>query len=189
MLSAATIFVIFNTIAEGSFPDYNTGTNALSNLGAIGSPTRSLWDGQLFIVGVLGTLGMFILFRSPALKINNKSLTSIVYLLPNVGSILVALFPENFIPIVHAPAAFMVFIFGGISAVYAYRFTSAPFRYFSVLMGITALASIVATIIGAPLGFGLLERLIVYPYVIWGLAFGAYLMSLPIEIGKENVAF
>jgi hypothetical membrane protein len=36
LLSSGIIFVILNTIAESIYPNYNIGTNALSDLGAIG---------------------------------------------------------------------------------------------------------------------------------------------------------
>ena len=179
LFAGGTTFIIFNTIAEGSYQGYNIGTRALSDLGAIGSPTRFLWDGQLFATGVLGFLGMLVLFSGPALKIGNRRFTGLLYLLPNIGTVLVSLFPENFIPSMHAASAFVVFLFGGIDAVYSYRFTTSPFRYFAVLLGAFSLASIGLFSVAGEFGFGLIERMVVYPYAIWGLAFGGYLMSLP----------
>jgi hypothetical membrane protein len=177
LLASGIIFFIFNTIAEGIHPSYNVGTNALSDLGALGSSTRFLWNGQLLVSGVLSLIGMYLLFfrSSWALNIGRRKIVCILYLLPPIGTITVSLFPENYILSIHTTAAFVVFIVGAISAIYAYRFTRRPFSYFSVLLGVISLISI--PFLGLP-NFGLVERLVVYPFVIWGIAFGSYLLAL-----------
>ncbi len=184
MLFASGItFFIFNTIAEGSYPNYSVRTNALSDLGALGSPTALLWDGQLFVSGLFGFLGMYFLFFKSSWcleKIKNRwtrNLTAVLFLLPFVGTMLASLFPENFVGAIHLFGAIIVFTLGGISAIYSYRLTKAPFRYFSVVLGLTSLGS--ASLLGlySLFGFGLIERMVVYPYVIWGISFGGYLMT------------
>ncbi|MDH2901989.1 MAG: DUF998 domain-containing protein [archaeon] len=179
LVSGAIIFFFFNTIAEGLYPNYSVKTNALSDLGALGAPTRFLWDGQLFVSGVLILIGVYLLFYKStwATNIKRKNIVSVIYLLPAVGTILVSLFPENFIPAIHTVSAFITFVLGGISALYAYRLTKSPFRYFSLILGIISLAAIPFLEANRSLDFGLVERLVVYPFVIWTLAFGTYLMA------------
>jgi hypothetical membrane protein len=92
--------------------------------------------------------------------------------------LLVSLFPENSILAIHATGAFIVFVFGAISAIYSFRFTKSPFRYFSILLGMISLAALPLLADSSLLGFGGAERLVVYPYTIWALAFGAYLTAL-----------
>ena len=75
----------------------------------------------------------------------------------------------------------MAFIFAGISALYAYKFTGVPFRYLSLVLGAVTLVMIPAYII-SPHNVsgsisGMLERLIVYPYFLWLVGFGSYLAS------------
>ncbi|HXQ93411.1 MAG TPA: hypothetical protein VN739_10435, partial [Nitrososphaerales archaeon] len=65
-----------------------------------------------------------------------------------------------------------------ISAIYAYRFTKSPFRYFSITLGVISLVAIPFLGYSSLLGFGGIERLVVYPYTIWGIAFGAYLTAV-----------
>lgn len=170
-----------NTVAEAMYPNYSVRTNALSDLGALGAPTRFLWDGQLFATGVLTLAGASILFFKSSwtrkVGMKRKNIVSVIYLLPAVGTILVSLFPENYIPAVHSMSAFITFVMGGVSAMYAYRFTNSPYRYFSVALGAISLASIALLATGERVGFGLDERLVVYPFVIWVVTFGSYLMG------------
>ena len=101
-----------------------------------------------------------------------------LYLLPSMGMIIVALFPENFIPVIHDLGAFVSFIAGGMAALYTYRLTAAPFRYFSVALGVITLISTLALLAAGPLVFGLVERLVVYPLYLWEIAFGSYLTAV-----------
>ena len=180
LFAGGMIFFIFNSIAEGIYPNYNVGVNALSDLGAIGAPTRFLWDGQLFLSGILSLLGTYVLFYKSSwpdnINMKNRKPVSVIYLVPTMGSILVSLFPENFILAIHSLSAFITFITGGVSAAYAYRLTRVPFRYFSIVLGVITLVSI-PFLLDRSLGFGLVERLVVYPFVIWSIAFGSYLMA------------
>jgi hypothetical membrane protein len=178
-LAAGIIFTIFNTIAESIYPNFDVGKDALSNLGALGQNTTLLWDGQLFIASILGLLAVtLLLFRSSLSDYLQATPIRILYFLPGIGSVIVSLFPDNTVLAIHSLGAFTSFVFGAISAIYAFRFTKPPFRYFSLVLGIVSLGTI--PFLGDPsiLGFGGVERLVVYPYTIWGIAFGAYLTAL-----------
>lgn len=177
LLLAGTVNVIFNMVSEGTYPGYNLGTNALSDMGAIGSPTFLLWNGQLLVTGILSFIGVVIFLRSSALPIPNIRTAWVLYVLPPLGSIIVSLFPENSILAIHAVGAFMVFIFGGLGSIYAYRFTKSPFRYLSVLLGAVSLLAISLFGIPSVVGFGVAERLVVYSFNIWTICFAGYLMS------------
>jgi hypothetical membrane protein len=179
LISAGVVFTVFNTIAESIYPNYIVRTAPLSDLGAIGHSTTFLWNGQLFVTGILGLVGICLLvFRSSLLEYLQSTPVKILYFLPNIGTVIVSLFPENSILAIHALGAFMTFVFGAISAIYAFRFTKSPFRYFCVLLGAISLTAI--PFFGAPslLGFGGVERLVVYSNTIWAIAFGAYLTAL-----------
>lgn len=177
LFAGGLVFVIFNTIAESIYPGYNVGHDALSNLGAIGVNTRFLWDGQLFVSGLLSLIGVALFFfRSKALDISRRNVVSIFYILPTLGAITVSLFPENYNTTVHTIGAFITFVFGGIIAIYSGRFIKSPFRYFSIILGLITLISL-SQISNSALGFGEVERLVVYPVVLWELTFGTYLMQ------------
>jgi hypothetical membrane protein len=117
-------------------------------------------------------------FRSSLSEFVSGKPLKILYLLPSVGTLIVSLFPENSVLAIHTLGSFIIFVFGAISAIYAYRFTKSPFRYFSVLLGLISLVAIPLLADSSLLGYGGMERLVVYPYTIWGIAFGAYLTAM-----------
>jgi hypothetical membrane protein len=179
LLSGGIIFTLVNTIAEAVFPGYSVRTNALSDLGALGHSTTFLWDGQLFLCSVLSFSGMYLLvFRSSLAEFFESRPIRFLYLLPSVGSLIVSIFPENSVLAIHTIGALISFLFGAIIAMYTFRFTKSPFRYFSLLLGVISLIAI--PLLGDPslLGFGGMERLVVYPNILWGVAFGAYLTAV-----------
>jgi len=179
LISAGIVFTIFNTIAESIYPNYVVRTAPLSDLGAIGHSTTFLWDGQLFVSGILALTGISLLiFRSSLSEYLQSTPVRIVYFLPIIGTLIVSLFPENSILAIHSLADFLALVFAPISAIYAFRFTKEPFRYFSVLLGMISLTAIPFLADPLLLGFGGVERLVVYPFSIWGIAFGAYLTAL-----------
>jgi hypothetical membrane protein len=179
LVSSGIVFLIFNTIAEASYPGYSISTNALSDLGALGSPTQFLWNGQLLIAGSLSFIGMLSLFlkSSWSLGLGRRRLTAILFALPTTGTIIVSLFPENYIPAIHFSGALTTFILGIASVLYCYRLTTPPFRYFAIVLGMTCLVGFALLGAGPSIGFGLAERMVVYPYVIWNTCFGSYLVS------------
>jgi hypothetical membrane protein len=177
----ATMFFLLNTVAEALYPNYSIKTNALSDLGAVGAPTQYLWNGQLFVSGVFTFVGMYFLFFKsswPAKAgIKARKFVGCVYLMPAIGTIIVSLVPENTILAIHTLGAFITFVLGGIAASYSYRLTTGPIRFFSLALGAMTLVSTVFLGDSGTVGFGLVERLVVYPFVIWGVAFGGYLMA------------
>jgi hypothetical membrane protein len=100
-----------------------------------------------------------------------------------IGVVGVGTFPLTH-PAPHTLFAFTAFLAGGIAVVLSARLTAAPFRYLWTVLGTVALG---ATVLGldafrswwpmAELGEGGLERWIVYPVVLWLVAFGSYLMA------------
>jgi hypothetical membrane protein len=179
LASSGVVFMLLNTVAESIYPDYSVRTDALSVLGGTGQSTTLLWDGQLFVSGVLAALGVYLLLSRGAVpQLAKRRLVKVVYLLPPAATIVVSLVPWNTVIAVHTLAAFTTFLFGGISAIYAFRFTRPPFRFLSVILGSVALLSLPFLLQSSSyLGFGGFERLVVYPVVLWQIAFGAYWMG------------
>jgi len=172
---SGTVFFVFNTIAESIYPDYSVHTNYLSDLGATGHPTTLLWDGQLFVAGALWLLGMYFFLR----RSGRSKPTLALYLLAPVGQITVSLCPENTVLAIHTIGALAAFIFGATSAVFTYRLTRSPFRYFSPLLGAITLVSLALFASGHYLGLGVggMERMVVYPITIWLIMLGGYLTA------------
>jgi len=75
--------------------------------------------------------------------------------------------------------SFMVFFFGALSAISSYTIQKPPLNYFSVAMGVFSMAALAlfASRQYLGLGYGGMERLIAYPTLLWGIAFGGHLIS------------
>ena len=84
----------------------------------------------------------------------------------------------------------MIFIFGGLSAIAAYRIERSPMTYFSVIMGVVTLVFwsflewgflelMEGTASSSYLGLGVcgIEKMVAYPLLLWVLGFGGYLMG------------
>ncbi|MFI5421904.1 MAG: DUF998 domain-containing protein, partial [Nitrososphaerales archaeon] len=162
LFSSGLIFTIFNTIAESIYPNYNIGQNALSDLGALGQSTALLWDGQLLISGIITLLGMWLLVFRSAYNQKISKPAKILFLLPAIGVMIVSLFPENTILAIHSLGALLNFLAGGLAAIYSYKFSTSPFRYFAVLLGIVSLSAIPFLGSHPVIGFGGVERLVAY---------------------------
>jgi hypothetical membrane protein len=184
LLAGGVVFLLLNTVAEGLYSNYSVASNSLSKLGYIGASTYLLWNGQLLLAGVLLFSGMYVLFYRSQFRqgMGRASLTGILFLVLPVGAIIASLFQGNSaLSVLHDIASFMAFIFAGVSALYAYRLTGVPFRYFSLVFGAVTLVMIPVYVLSphnVPGSIsGMLERLIVYPYFLWAISFGSYLVS------------
>ena len=83
--------------------------------------------------------------------------------------------------------ALVAFIFFNIEAIASGSVVEGPLRVLSFLAGIVGLTFVVIMVIGdggnaavfGPIGHGGAERMIVYPAMLWLVAFGGYLMATP----------
>jgi hypothetical membrane protein len=192
LLAGGLVFFLFNTIAEGLYSNYSVASNSLSELGYIGASTSLLWNGQVFVTGVLVLSGMYLLFyrRHLRLQVGGSNLVAILYMLPGAGAVIASLFQGNSaLGVLHDIGSFMAFVFAGISALYAYKFTGLPFRYISLVLGIVTLVMIPVYVVSphhVPGSIsGMLERLIVYPYFLWLISFGSYLVGVSTQRAQE----
>lgn len=172
-------------ISEIFYPvPYSVSKNYISNLGStpppgsvIFQPSASIFDLSLIVGGIMVIVGGILLIKS-----KNSALPSIAIILTGAGTTGVGLFPAFNIHL-HLISAFTAFIAGGIAAILASRITKSPFSIISLLVGIFSLAML-ATSLFVPnffvpiFGIGGVERLIVYPEIIWLIAFGSYLLGM-----------
>jgi hypothetical membrane protein len=181
----AVQFSIAMILAEIYFPNYNVSTNHISDLGAfcpgsstigciIYQPTSLIFDSSIVLLGLLILVGAYFLQRSfrdmPA---------TVMIALAGVGAIGVGLFPET-TGIWHSIFSLMVFLFAGLAALVTARFQRKPLFYFSIILGLFTLAALVLYIGGDYLGLGAggMERMVVYPVLVWSIGFGGHLMGL-----------
>lgn len=171
VFAGSGLFLLGMMIAEAACPGYSPSRNYISDLG-VGS-TALLFTSINILYGSAILSGVFIL---------RKEFTSRAFLiflgLSGVGTMGVGLFPET-VPYLHIPFAITAFVSGGISAVISCKFISAPFSFFGPALGIISLLALLLLASGHHLGLGPggIERLIVYPLVIWSLGLGGTLMG------------
>jgi hypothetical membrane protein len=183
-LAGAAILLGFIT-AEALYPGtYTTRANTVSHLGAseppdsvVLQPSAAIFDLTMLVSGAMILAGAW--FAHRALR---RTAVLVPTALLGIGALGVGAFPLTH-PTPHTLFAFTAFVSGGIALIVSSRVASAPFRYLWTALGTVALA---ATALGvlflewapiAELGEGGIERWIVYPIVLWLVAFGSYLLG------------
>jgi hypothetical membrane protein len=180
-------FVIVWFLSETVYPGYSVANNYISDLGnpcsngtCTASPAWWIFNSSEVVLGLLILLGAFFWFRAFKWKPGAALLS-----LSGVGLIGVGVFNESF-STAHDLFSLLIFLSLGLAALTLFRFQKAPLSYFALVLGIITLIS---TVLYAPdggvsfggqlgIGPGGLERLIVYPMVVWGLGFAGQLMAM-----------
>ncbi|MGD0451852.1 MAG: DUF998 domain-containing protein [Candidatus Bathyarchaeia archaeon] len=174
-------FVVAMVVAEAVYPSYSVSGNYISDLGVWNKPSAAIFNPSIILLGLTILVGAYFIQRG----FRRGAITSF-FVLAGLGPIGVGLFPENTflvngVPVLHSIAAVISFIFGGIAAIASYRITKGPFRYFSVILGIATLLALFLFATTGPdylgIGVGGIERMIVYPNLIWAIGMGANLLS------------
>lgn len=170
--------------AETFYPGYSTASNAISDLGATEPPNSVILQpsATIFDLTMIAT-GLLVIGAALALGRAGFVWSATVPLgLFGLGAFLVGIFPGNW-GTVHALAALLTFIAGGVSAIAAATVIRGPLRYITAALGaisLLTLASYYVLGIASPMaafGLGGLERWIAYPVLLFVLAFGGYLMG------------
>jgi hypothetical membrane protein len=176
----AVIFIIGLNVAEQLYPGYSVSLNSISDLGAtcrgttchIVQPSATIFNSSIFLSGVLILSSAYFIRREFRTRVLPAFLA-----LSGIGAIGVGIFPE-YTGHLHLAAACIAFVFGGLSAIAAYTIEKPPLRYLSVLLGIVTLtAFVLGPFHDLGLGPGGMERMVAYPFLLWGLGFGGYLMQ------------
>ncbi len=185
-LVAAAQFVFGLVIAEALYPGYSLSANYVSDLGV--GPSSAIFNASVFILGALILAGVFLLRKSRRLRT-----VSILLLLMALGSMGVGVFTKDS-TLVHGAVSSATFFFSALSAVASIRVLDMPFSLISGALGITSLGALALFSIGMVesgsitgteaidsayylgLGPGGMERMIVYPGLVWLAAFGGHLL-------------
>jgi len=178
----AVQFSIFLILAEIYYPGYNVSTNYVSDLGAtcptsgpcvINEPTSMIFNISIALLGLLILVGAYFLQRAfrwtPA---------TVMVALAGVGALGVGLFPET-TGIWHSIFSLIVFLFAGLAAMVTAGFQRKPMYYFSIILGVVTLVALVLYVGDVYLGLGPggMERMVVYPALVWSIGFGGHMMA------------
>lgn len=168
---AASQFLIIMLICEALYPGYSISENMISDLG-IGS-TAAFFNSSIIILGLLIILSA-ITFHS----FHKNGIFTILLSLTGMGAMGVGIFPENLSPY-HEIFAGITFLFGGVSQVFSFALIRFPMSIVVIILGSLTLISLVLFVLDIHLGLGPggMERMIVYPVILWGVGFGGYLMA------------
>jgi len=107
----------------------------------------------------------------------------------------VGIFTEDFL-MIHSVVSLIAFLFGGLSAIFSvicsyvhkFKLLEMPFSVIAVVLGLMSLGALVLFMAGMDLGLGVggMERMIVYPLLMWGAGFGGHLIAHPEERTTEQ---
>jgi hypothetical membrane protein len=181
-------FAVAMALAQSRYGGYSLVANYISDLGNTStSPLYSVFNSSIEILGVFAFLGILLSwggFPRGASRAGGLFLL----LIASVSAILVGLFPENVNPSVHDVVSLMVFLPGGLALVVlsaGMRGGSSwsGYQAFSLLLGLVTLVSLVyyapTQVNNTTWDPGLIERLIVFPILLWGFVVGIHLTRLP----------
>lgn len=162
-------------IAEALYPGYNTADNYISDLGV--GPSAIIFNSSLFLLGVTVITAAYFIHREYKFRP-----LSVLFAIAGIGGIGVGLFTEDF-NVLHVIFSLIIFLFGGLSAIFSYKLEKPPLSYLSVLLGTTSLIALVLFGSGVHLGLGNggMERMIAYPTLLWLIGFGGYLIGFSSE--------
>jgi len=194
---AVTQFVLSIIIAEALYPGYSVSNNYISDLGV--GPSAIVFNSSVFLLGLLLLTGTYLQRQNASFKTLNTLL-----LLMAVGTMGVGIFTRDY-TFAHGAVSSAAFFFAGLSAIASCKVLTNPFSQISIVLGamtLTALTLFSAGIIASGsltsttaydssfylgLGPGGMERLIVYPSLMWLAAFAGHLLTEQ-EPQENNVA-
>jgi hypothetical membrane protein len=170
---AATQFILGLIVAEALYPGYSISTNYISDLGV--GPSSLVFNTSIFLLGLLSLIGTYFLYR-----VYNLKVITILLTIATLASMGVGIFTENSEPM-HMFVSFFAFLFSGLSAIFSYRLMKHPFSIIVILLGMISLSALFLFIGNFYLGMGVggMERMIVYPILIWMIGFGSFLIAFP----------
>jgi len=176
---AVTQFVLGVIVSEALYPGYSISDNYLSDLGI--GPSSMIFNSSVFLMGLLLSVGAYFLQRA-----FDFTMLTVLVVLTAIGTMGVGIFTEDF-GTIHSVVSLIAFLFSGLSAIfsvicsYVHKFglVKMPFSAISVILGLITLGALglFGGKIYLGLGAGGMERMIVYPILMWGAGFGGYLMA------------
>jgi hypothetical membrane protein len=159
-------------------PSYDVAGGAISDLGVV-DETAPLFNTSLVITGLLNLAAGLLLFRATG-RWSILAVFSVAGM-GAAGAGLVALDVND----LHGIFALLAFVFFNIEAIVIGMAVHGPMRAVSWIAGLVGIGFVVLMVIGdsgnpgvfGAIGHGGAERMIVYPVMLWLLAFGGYLMA------------
>jgi len=184
---AVTQFILCLTIAEALYPGYSVSENYISDLGV--GPSAIVFNSSVFLLGLLLLAGTYFLRHS-----SNFKTVNILLLLMAIGAMGVGVFTKDF-TLAHGAVSSMAFFFAGLSAIASFKVLKKPLSLISIILGAMTLGALALFSSGMiasgsltsniaynsdfymGLGPGGMERMVVYPALMWLAGFGGHLAT------------
>jgi hypothetical membrane protein len=173
-------FVLAIVISEAVYSGYSVG-QYVSDLGDwnLAGNYAAIFNASIILSGMLIIAGAYFIQRG----FKNRLFTSLL-VISGVGTVAIGVVAENISFPMHSVFALIAMVFGLASVIMSYKFEKSPLSYVSVILGAVMLSAIILFMLGQGssgfylgLGLGGMERFITYPYYLWMLGFGAYLIG------------
>ena len=184
---AAAQFTLCLIIAEALYPGYSVSANYISDLGV--GPSAIIFNTSVFLLGLLLLTATYLQRHNPNLKTLNTLL-----LLMAIGAMGVGIFTKDF-TLAHGAVSSAAFFFAGLSAIASFKILPKPLSHISIALGAMTLTALALFSLGMltsgsltsttaydstfylGIGPGGMERMIVYPALMWLAAFGGHLIT------------
>ena len=180
LLAAQFITVI--TLAAAAAPGYQLRDGAISDLGVI-AETALLFYAALLLVGLLNLLGAYYAYR-----LERGRLLLGVCGIASIGAVGASLLPLS-AGGWHGLFALLAFVFFNLEIIgQAMRTDNAALRWTGLVLATIGLVHVVVMAVGdagsslvfGPIGHGGVERLIVYPPMLWLMVYGGFRLGRPV---------
>jgi hypothetical membrane protein len=178
----AVQFVLAVIISESIYSGYSVGHQYMSDLGnwSLAGNSAAIFNVSIILAGMFTIASAYFIQRG----FKNRLFTSLL-VISGVGLVGIGVVAENIFLSIHSVFSLVALVFGGATAIMSYKFEKSPLSYVSVILGAVTLLAAVFFFSGAHvnsgfylgLGKGGMERLTIYPFYLWGLGFGAYLIG------------
>jgi len=173
---------------QSQYPGYSLLTNYISDLGNTStSPAHAVFNVSIMVLGLLAFLGTLLAWGGFP-RGGPRVAGLFLILVASVAAVLVGVFPENVNPTVHDLVSLLVFLPGGLGlCLLSLGMRAGTFwsSYRGLTLGLGAI-TLVSLAYYAPTQQwnitwdpGLVERLIVFPILVWGFVAGLRLVTLP----------
>ena len=173
---ATVQFVLAVVICEALYSGYNVGQQFISDLGnwSLAGNYAAIFNASIILAGILGIASVY--FIQKAFK--NRLFTSLL-MISTFCYILIGVFTEDISMPMHGISALIGLILGLGATFMTYKFVKSPLSYAPIILGGMIIVAVVLQASGNYLGLGLggIERLEIYPSLLWGLVFDAYLIG------------
>jgi hypothetical membrane protein len=184
---ATTQFILGLVIAEALQPGYSVSGNYVSDLGI--GPFAIVFNSSIFLLGLLLVIGVYFLRQTSGFELVNKLL-----FLMGMAAMGVGILTKDF-TVAHGAVSSAAFFFSGLSAIASAKVLKKPLSLISIVLGVMTLGTLGLYSIGMVtsgsitssieydssfylgLGPGGIERMIVYPALIWLTGFSWHLAS------------